>query len=217
MVVAVEPLHVAYMAVPKAACSSVKAALAIADPGVDRDLTDFSADLMAAHNVYPTMRFRRHRWVEYQGWFRFTVVRDPLKRLLSVYTDLVASRNQLKNSRKFQNGRAPVTDEPDPDFFFQNLDTYTEFASVMHHHTLPTQIFTGPKLKRYTKVYTTAQMADLARDLTQATGRDITIPRLNKSKAKLRYDDLAPQTRDAIRTRLEPEYAHLSDYFDRPW
>ncbi|MEP4248850.1 sulfotransferase family 2 domain-containing protein [Tateyamaria sp.] len=91
------------MAVPKAACSSIKAALAAIDPTQD------TSDPMAfgqkqVHSIYATQRFRRHRWDQVQDFFRFTVVRDPLKRLLGVYTNRVVGLRELHNCRKINEG-----------------------------------------------------------------------------------------------------------------
>ena len=217
MVVAIEPLRIAYMAVPKAACTSVKAALAAVDPNVPRGAELLAADPLEVHKIYPTMRFRRHRWVTYQGWFRFTVVRDPLARLLSVYSDRIVARSELHNARKFRRGRAPLPQDPDPDFFFQNLDGYIGWSSVIKHHVLPQAIFTGPELNRFSRIYRTSDLAALAGDLSEVAGTGGVIPQMNASHHRLSFDALKPATQIALRRRLEPEYEHLADYFDPPW
>lgn len=218
MVVAVEAHRIAYMAVPKAACSSVKAALAVADPAVpDARLADVGTDPMAIHAIYPTRRFRPHRWRAYEGWFRFTVVRDPLRRLLSLYTDVIAERRLLHNSANFRRARAPLPQDPDPDTFFLNLRGYMSWASVVKHHALPMRLFTGPDLSDYDRVYRTAELPDLAGDLTRLSGRKVTIPRLNASRTTLRFDSLATPTRAALRDWLAPEYETYSALFDPPW
>ncbi|WP_413821694.1 sulfotransferase family 2 domain-containing protein [Tateyamaria sp.] len=104
------------MAVPKAACSSIKAALAVIDP--TQDTTDpMTLEQKQVHNIYPTQRFRMHRWDQVLDYFRFTVVRDPLKRLLGVYTNRVVGLRKLHNCRKIKRGRVNLTADPDPDYF----------------------------------------------------------------------------------------------------
>lgn len=216
MVVAVSSFKIAYMAVPKAACSSVKAALAMVDPHVDLTLDSMAADNTLVHKAYPTMRFRPHRWEEYEDWWRFTVVRDPLKRLLSVYTDRVVARRELFNSPKLRRQSALPMD-PDPDFFFQNLSRYVDLASVVKHHAIPVRLFIGPKPLRYHHVFTVNQLGDLAAELSERTGQRAEIPKFNSSGQKIDIADLQPETRTALATMLEPEYDHLSDYFDNPF
>lgn len=216
MVVAV-PFHkIAYMAVPKAACSSVKATLATIDPDIDITFDMLSADVELAHAVYPTMRFRPHRWEEYEGWWRFTVLRDPLKRLLSVYTDRVVARKELHNSPKLRK-QTVLSVDPDPDFFFQNLADYSRKSSVIKHHALPVKLFIGPKPLLYDRIFTINQLGDLETVLSERVGQTVKIPRFNSSGRKINIDDLQPQTREIIAETLAPDYDHLSDYFENPF
>lgn len=216
MVIRVDAHKIAYMAVPKAACSSVKAGLGAVDPAVPiSDPTAFEQKQI--HAVYPTQRFRMHRWERVGDFFRFTVVRDPLKRLLGVYTNRVVARRELFGCRKIKRGRVDLPPDPDPDFFFQNLSPYIAVASVIKHHALPTVCFTGSALDRYSKVYRTADLPDLASDLGERVGQDVTIPHFNSSDMKLTLDDLKPETHRALEARLRDEYAFLADYFDNPF
>lgn len=216
MVIRVDTHRLAYMAVPKAACSSVKATLGALDPKIEvADPTAF--EQKQVHGLYPTQRFRMHRWARVQDYFRFTVVRDPIKRLLGVYTNRVVALGELNNCRKIKRGRVDLPTDPDPDFFFQNLDAYISAASVVKHHALPTVCFTGHAMERYTKVYRTSDMKVLADDLSEHVGDEVSIPHFNSSEAKLELDDLAPATHAALAARLAEEYAHLADYFDNPF
>ncbi|WP_299692894.1 sulfotransferase family 2 domain-containing protein [uncultured Tateyamaria sp.] len=216
MVIHIDALNVAYMAVPKAACSSVKATLGALDPDNPiSDPTAFSMDTL--HDQFQTRRFRIHRWQGYDHCFRFTVVRDPLKRLLGVYTNRVVALRELFTARNFRRGLVDLPPDPDPDFFFQNLGAYIKGASTIKHHALPTSVFTGEDFGLYSKVYRTSDLADLAADLSEISGQDVTIPHVNSSGTPLRIDDLARKTRAAIAQRLAGEYAHLSAYFDNPF
>ncbi|WP_413860108.1 sulfotransferase family 2 domain-containing protein [Tateyamaria sp.] len=66
------------------------------------------------HSIYATQRFRRH---QVQNFFCFTVVRDPLNRLLGVYTNRVVRLRELHNCRKIKRRRVNLTADPDPDYF----------------------------------------------------------------------------------------------------
>jgi hypothetical protein len=216
MVIAIKTHKILYMALPKAACSSVKAALSQMDEFRHEDVDPADADRW--HQMYPTMRFRPHRFKAYtRAWFRFCVVRDPLKRLFSCYVDRVVERGELRNSRRIKDGRYDLPVLPDPDFFFQNLDRYIRAASVIKHHALPAQLFLGPDLSVYDRVYPVSRLPGLAHDLSRRSGKIITMPRENRTGQRLDLDDLSPQTRDALRKRLAPEYAFLSQYFDSPF
>ena len=216
MVVCVAPLKIAYMAVPKAACTSIKAALASIDPDVEVDAEKAAEDRMYFHTLYPTQRFRPHRWREFEDCWRFTVVRDPLKRLFSVYTDLVTGRNLLHSSRKLRN-QSVLPLVPDPDFFFQHLDRYIAQASAVKHHTLPFRLFIGPPPFLYDRIFRIEDLPELAAKLSEIAGRDVVIPRANRSKTSLSIKDLSPQTVPFIREFLADDYAKLSEFYDNPF
>jgi hypothetical protein len=218
MVIAVKAHKLAYMALPKAGCSSVKEALARLDPDVTVP-PENDIDVHTWHALYPTRRFRRHRWRKYADHWRFCVVRDPLKRLLSVYTNRVLGFGDTYNSRKIKNGRPWLPDlprEPDPDTFFRNLDAYCLGSSSIKHHTVGAWLFLGPSLDGYNRVYRTEEMADLAWDLGLLTRQPVTMPRGNPSQTRLTLDDLKGETIDAIRPFLEQEYAYLEGYYANP-
>ena len=106
------------------------------DPTVPQIKDGRRGNLQNLHRVYPTMRFRVHRWKDYQGWWRIAVVRDPIKRLMSLYTDCIDQKRYLFNSPNMaRQRRLPLN--PDPNFFFTHLDRYMAQASVIKHHALP--------------------------------------------------------------------------------
>nr|WP_275116112.1 sulfotransferase family 2 domain-containing protein [Aliiroseovarius subalbicans] len=217
MTVSVAALKVAYNPLPKAACSTVKAMLA----RVDNSMSLPSGDRITNrtwHEVYPTRRFRPHRWepFEQEDWFRFAVVRDPLKRLMACYTDRVVKRRELHNSRKIKNGRVDLPKDPDPDFFFQNLERYREASSVVKHHSLGARLFLVPSLARYSRVYRTSEVGELASDLTKRTGEKFKPSRENASGMAIGLDDLKPKTVDALRPFLTREFDFLDSYYENP-
>lgn len=218
MVIAVDAHKLAYMALPKAGCSSVKEALARLDPAVTIPPED-QIDLFTWHGFYPTVRFRPHRWKLYADCWRFCVVRDPLKRLLSVYTNRVLQHRDTMNSRKLRNGGEEfihLSRDPDADTFFQNLEDYKRAASSIKHHSLQAQLFLGPDLTDYNRVYRTEELSDLAWDLSLLTRQAVSMPRRNRSEERLTLDDLKGETIDAIRPFLEEEYAFLKDFYRNP-
>lgn len=216
MVVHLPRYKIAYVPVPKAACTSIKAAILEKQPKYAFRVSR-SRDFEWVHKALKTRRFNLERFHEYEGYWRFTVVRDPLKRLLSCYTDRVLTRNELHNSAKLQTGEIDLPKEPDPDFFFQNLRDYMKAASVIRHHAYPTVTFIGNKLGRYSKIYTVSEIPKLEADFSDRLGQDISIPRLNESKGSLDFDDLAGETKTFLRDYLQRDYRVLHRQFDNPF
>lgn len=212
LVITVDAFKIAYMALPKAACSSVKAALALVDPSQsERPLKELN--LEAIHNIYKTQRFRAFRFAEYAGWWRFCVVQDPVRRLMSVYSDLVQGRDMLKNSPRLRNGEAGLPVDPGPDFFYANLRPYMRAASVIKHHALPARLFIGSDLSVYDRVFRVSDLDDLAAELSERSGQEVKIPRLNSSRMRLEFSDLKSETQAALWPFLAEEYALLGQYY----
>ncbi|MBE9635655.1 sulfotransferase family 2 domain-containing protein [Salipiger mangrovisoli] len=214
MVIAVEAHRIAYMALPKAGCTTVKTALAQIDPAVRQQGAPDTANV---HALYPTRRFRPHRWQGYAGYWRFCVVREPLQRLLSVYTNRVVELGELHNSRRLRRARPDLPCDPDPDFFFRNLAGYRDMASVIRHHVLPAWLFLGPDLDRYDRIYTTGTLDQLASDLALRSGAQVTMPRANASARRLAPESLKPETLAALGAHLAPEYEYLNAFFPNPF
>ena len=213
MAITVEQHKLAYMALPKAACTSVKRLLAQVDETVSQPDT---SDIMAWHGIYPTRRFRPHRWQAYEDHFRFCVLRDPIKRLMSCYSDIVAGRNELANSPRLRKSARYVVN-PDPDYFFLNLEGYKARSSLIKHHALSAQVFLGPKLHaHYDRVYRTSELEELGHDLSRRTGRILRVPHSNATKATLQIDDLLDETIDALRPFLDQEYSYLDGWMKNP-
>ncbi|MFW2590125.1 sulfotransferase family 2 domain-containing protein [Sagittula sp. SSi028] len=218
MCVELPQLRIVYMPIPKAACSSVKAALASIDENSPITLEDIQNNDLVVHEHYKTSRHRPHRWEPYCDgtWWRFSVVRDPLKRLLSVYTNRVVALRELHNSRRIR-AQSALTPDPDPDFFFQNLKEYMALSSSIKHHALPAWLFIGPQPINFDRIYRTDELGLLADDLSEKAGKQVTIPKLNKSEKSLEIGDLNAKTVDFLREHLAPQYEHLSDYYRNPF
>lgn len=214
MVIAVTDWGIVYAAVPKAGCSSVKAMLAKIDPNVTLPAPELLTN-GTYHSIYPTRRFRAEAFARHRDAYSFTVVRDPIRRLMSVYTNRVVGLRDLHKSRMLKR-RGVLPLDPDPDTFLLNLRRYMRLSSIVRHHTLPTSLFTGPDLSVYSQVFRTEQMDDVAHVLSERSGIPVEPARANKSSAKLLFDDLKPETRDSLRPFLMDEYKHLRAFIDNP-
>ncbi|MEX0338971.1 MAG: sulfotransferase family 2 domain-containing protein [Arenibacterium sp.] len=214
MVVAIPTHGVAYWPVPKAGCSSVKAMLSQIDPDYEEKAKLFDENHL--HKVYQTRQFKQFRFDEHEKAYRFTVLRDPIKRLMSVYTNRVVQKRDLENRRlTMEKNNLPVY--PDPDTFFQNLKPYCKVSTRIHHHVKRSGYYCGYQLGKFNRVYRTDEMQALAEDLSRISGQNVKTTRKNASTRTLEFTDLRVKTRDMLRPFLEREYRHLAGYFDNPF
>lgn len=209
MVIAVEDYEIGYVPVSQAACTTVKNMLGTL---MGRPLP---ADPDRVHRMFPTRRFRPDQLTAIEDFFRFTVVRDPVDRLLSVYSDRVVKREELRASPRLQSSGLPP--RPDIDVFFQNLDAYKNHASIIKHHVMKQVVFIGTDLAYFDRVYTTDDLATLRDDLWAMTGRKLAAHHLNAAPHGVIFDDLAPATQAALRAQTQDDYRLLSAWFTPPW
>ena len=89
---------IAYFDTPKVASSSIKLALHKLDTGASLD--DMPDVENAIHWQYPTHRLKGAAAAAApQGYWRFAVVRDPVKRLLSAYSNRIVHRRDQTRGR----------------------------------------------------------------------------------------------------------------------
>ncbi|MCH2165095.1 MAG: sulfotransferase family protein [Marinovum sp.] len=216
MPITVKAHQIAYSPLPKAGCSTVKRMMATVDPTCDLPPQD-TWDEHLWHRLFPTIRYRADRFSKALGYWRICVVRDPLKRLLSVYTNRVVKFRDLHNSANMKRPEyAHLSKDPDPDFFFSHLQEYRDASSVIKHHILPAELFLGPDLEAYDRVYRTEEMPQLAHDLQKRTGVAVKCARENASAMQLDVHDLKSETVDMLRPRLAREYQYLEKFFGNP-
>ena len=101
--------------------------------------------------------------------------------------------------------------------FFLNIRKYIELASVVQHHVRPVRLFVGPQPLQYDRVFRTDQMRELEEELTNVTGVEIRIPKLNESSQSLQLGDLRTETQAHLSEFLLNEYEHLKQFYENPF
>lgn len=207
---------IAYFAVPKVASSSIKLALYNLQEG--RNARQFADPDREIHYVMRTHALRRRDLEECGEYWKFTVVRDPVKRLLSAFGNRIVHHQD--NTRGKLNGvrrrllSLPRT--PAPDDFFPRLWRYMAASGALRHHFQPVASYTGTDLSKYDAVYPIERLADLERDLSERTGQSVKFPRLQAFGPKLRFSDLSEAAAKAVLYHARRDYELLSDFYLPP-
>lgn len=201
-----EDFELAYMPVPKAGSTAVKTALtALGGERPDE------GDTAWVHNHMPTRRFSPEGFARSAPFWRFTVIRDPIERLLAVYSDLILGRDVMAYSADVRRGRVHLPTRPDPDFFFQNLDRYRAASFAIKHHAMKQMVFTGPDLGAYDHIYDAARLDEVFADLSSMTGRPVAAS-VAAPQETLKMRDLKPETRAIIRAEAAADYDAFSGF-----
>ncbi|AZO58011.1 MAG: sulfotransferase family protein [Mesorhizobium sp.] len=212
MAVQIQGLPVTYYPIPKSGTSSVKYAL-MALGGKEATLLDPDNDV---HSQIAT------NWADpfepvYDGLSgKFTIVRDPLERLLSAYssrildTDVLRSRSP--NLELLESFGLPTN--PDPDTFILNIEKYCACSGDIHFHVASPRRFIGSSLFLFEHVFKFEDMDKVGAFLSTVSGRTVSMPRLQAARGKVSPSDLSPAAfRKAMRF-CRYDYGFLVDYYD---
>ena len=127
-----------------------------------------------------------------------------------------ADQQELYHSPKIRR-QSEFPPDPDPDFFFQNLQFYRQLSSVIKHHAFASRLFIGPPPHDFERVYRVEEIDELANDLSKISGKSVKIPRLNRSVNGISLDELSEKTKNKLAELLQQEYSDLSNFYTNPF
>lgn len=188
MAVALNKYKIVYLPVPKVACTSVKEYFFALENGFDFPEMFVNGRRVVVHNIgLQTSLFDGFPKEAYEDYFRFTVIRDPIRRLLSVYSNRVLAANQLSPKWVKGSGLAP---RPDLTTFLENFEAYRAASSPIAHHSRPQTDFVGSDPGYFSNVYDVGQLSLLEAEINRRVGLNWKIPRSNANSKKFSPDDV---------------------------
>jgi Sulfotransferase family len=205
------PWSIGYQPIPKAACTSLKAGLLALANGAPP----------AAHAMDGAKHVHQYfaaRTTDVSGAdFKFIVIRDPVARFVSGYSNRVGQHREL--SETYLRGLPSALQLPLQDFvfdptlsqFIEHFDLYMRVPTIRHHF-LPVadQVLS---LEAFDKVYPLEAMDTLCADLSRWTGRPFVVPREQRSRSKRDANELSDAQRQAIVKLCERDYDMLQAYY----
>lgn len=153
-----------YIPIPKNACTSIKHALHEIEFGTrfDANLPEFS-DYREHHDYYkkrPNAFTGLEALEKQEQAFRFAIVRDPVRRLLSCYRNRVIDLRDLQSSsKKLEQLGLPL--RPDLNTFIKHLADYRRVNKGVDHHSRPQAQFLGDSLEYLDRIYTLNEMPEI--------------------------------------------------------
>jgi len=147
------------------------------------------------------------------GYLRFTVVRDPLRRLLSAYANKVLDNPGVASADFAALGlRSDLPRAPDIETFVAYLDEYRLISNI-RHHTNPQRYFLGDDLGHYHRVFRAEDLGELERFLSERAGAPIKLARLKADGTKIDPATLSPAARRKVAQHYAADYALLERYY----
>jgi len=146
--------------------------------------------------------------------FKFVVVRDPIKRFVSAYSDRIVYSKVLQ--------RADVQDllihhslSPDPDInnFVTNIELYRYLSEDVYQHTNPQVYRIGKDLTRWDSVYKIENLDRLRCKLVDLTGIEFNFLKARSTQSKAILEQLTTESKHKLHTMYSQDYDLLSDFY----
>lgn len=205
------PWSIGYQPIPKVACTSIKESLFRAMVGLP-----FSAALSEGADHIHRYFDLRTRDVSAAA-FRFTVVRDPIKRFLSAFSNRVLHHKELSKDYVERLRLDPPLDlasfvfDPDLARFVDQFESYRRIPTIDHHFR-PISEISAP-LTAFDKVYPFEALNDLMTDLQQRTGVSMSLPHSQRGGPKLQVKDLSARVFNKLVDIFAADYAMLDGLY----
>lgn len=204
-----------YIPIPKNACTSIKQALHEIEFGKPFNAAvDKNKLFSEVHDYYlkrPDAFTGKEELDARSGYTRFTVVRDPVERLISCYRNRVLDLGDLSKSSTALR-RKGLSSEPDLNTFVINLDQYRKISNSIEHHSRPQSVFLGGSIRYLDKIY---RMKDLEAlfNLLKEDKPDLTPRRRKTGGTKFGLEKLSEKAFRKLLHFYSDDYTLLTEYY----
>lgn len=148
----------------------------------------------------------------------FAVVRDPISRVLSCYSNRVIFHNDIgksKNlSQKLKSKGLPS--DPDLNTFIKNLETYRAYSKKINHHIRPQIDFLGSNPNFYSKIYAIDKIdTELLPNICEFSGinKNLSPRRLQTGGKSLTKEEITNENIAKIHHLYSEDYQVFGQYF----
>ena len=215
MTVYVKKAGLTYISVPKCGCSSLKhLCFEIEHDAPFGDLKE-SLGLDRLHRAFASQRFRRflsRRQAGDYGGDLVTVIRNPVDRLLSCYTNKVVKALALHDADQGALRTEGLSPDPDFDAFIANLDSYRALSKVVERHSRPLSYFLGDDPAQYVRIFDISDIADFAHLVNTRAGTHVPLQHLHRADASNHSTRVTHETARAIETYMADDYETFGNY-----
>lgn len=152
-----------------------------------------------ANNLVKNVAFTKVKHAEIAEYIRLAVVRDPVKRVLSAYSNRVAQYGELDELKT----DASIEDlgldyNPSVNFFFENIEKYMQVSRSIRRHCSHQEVFLGKDKNYYSQIFCLEKSHDLEAYLSDLTGKETRLPRIHESSQRNEFESLNENTKRSV-------------------
>lgn len=214
MSVILDQHRLAYFSVPKIACTSIKQFFFEVENGFPFRRFRMSGRGFNIHLCYPGCRFDAWDMARIEGYLKIAVLRDPVQRALSCYSNRVLFHNELDHLElSAEDQKAGLTQRPDLDRFFTHFDRYRALSDSIRHHSNPMSVQLGDDPGFFDHLFAISDLDRFVQLVRDRVGQAPELGRFQTGGPKFTPDDLSPRHRAALRAFYDEDYRAFSDWF----
>lgn len=217
MTVILKEQKILFTSAPKVACSSIKTALFEVENGFAFQPFHANGQYRHIHDlaVYPALEFFEIAPMDFTDFIRITMVRNPVRRFLSAYSNRVIYYREVSEQNlarhELEEGLAP---DPSLREFVENLEAYRRASNSIRLHTDPLWHFLGREANFYNYIFNIRQIKEFDEVLSSLLGREFVTPHLQSGGPKLTESDLTAGERMKIEQFYHLDYEIFGQWFD---
>lgn len=146
----------------------------------------------------------------YKDYFCFSLVRDPIERLLSFFYGNIVARDQLANHHGGVSEFYGLPTKPDLPFFLQNLARYRQVFITARNHTEPVVSYLGADPSLFSWIGGLKDLPGLMEKLEARSGRKLPVlSHMGSPEKPVGLPDLP----EDVSNLYIADYRHYSPYF----
>lgn len=232
-IIKLKRFKIAYFPIPKCACTSLKLLcyylegqyrFPIKKIKIQRKFKFlfypkllFHPKIVTDNNVHDFWGYTREEIDPYllAEYFKFTVVRDPVKRFISGYRNRILHHQYLKNSKfvKVNISELGLQEDPEVNFFVQNIKEYMKCSKQIAIHFSSQSTSLANDLGFYDFVCPIEDLENLRSKLSQIVGTNIDIPKTQTGGLPITLKDLTQESLSTLIEFYAQDYELLQDYY----
>jgi hypothetical protein len=206
---------IGYKPIPKVACTSIKNTFFQLHVG-----REYNTELDFGNHIHQYWE-KNYKDIN-QTKFRFIVIRDPIKRFLSAYSNRVCHHKEL-SLKSIQRSNPKIASSfnvynPGLGQFIDGFWDYYKVNSIKHHCE-PIASIINNDIKQFTNVYKLEEISKLENELSGQFNQKIVFPREQTGGKKIPVQDLNKKQMEFLLEFYKEDYILLKSYysFDTIW
>lgn len=183
MTAIIPELKLIYVSIPKCACTSLKNCMFFLENKYEYKPIKNNGKNLDIHKLYPSMEFNilkkklENSSYDISKFTKICLIRDPIKRFVSAYTNRVNHHKELSQKVIEGNNLDPSLANPTFIKFVKHYFIYKEIRSIQHH-TDSMYKFIGDNPSFFDKVFNLNNINQVSDFLKNQYGIEYKIPRL---------------------------------------